>query len=66
MPIYEYKCTECGHTFSRLQNIGASAKGVRCPKCKSENVERQLSSFASTSTGSSTGGPTPSRSSGFT
>ncbi len=66
MPIYEYKCTECGNTFSRLRNIGASTDGVRCPKCKSENVERQLSSFASTSTGSSTGGPAPSCSSGFT
>jgi putative FmdB family regulatory protein len=66
MPIYEYKCTECGHTFSRLQNIGASAKGVHCPKCKSKNVERLLSSFASTSTGSSAGGPAPSCSSGFT
>ena len=66
MPIYEYECTECGNTFSRLQSIGASADGVRCPKCKSKNVERQLSCFASTSTGSSTGGPAPSCSSGFT
>ena len=66
MPIYEYKCTECGHTFSRLQSIGASADGVRCPKCKNKNVERLLSSFASTSTGSSARGPAPSCSSGFT
>jgi putative FmdB family regulatory protein len=66
MPIYEYECTECGNTFSRLQNIGASADGIRCPKCKSENLERLLSSFTSTSTGSSAGGPAPSCSSGFT
>ena len=66
MPIYEYKCTECGNTFSRLRSIGASTDGTRCPKCKNENVERLLSSFASTSTGSSTGGPVPSCSSGFT
>lgn len=66
MPIYEYKCADCGNTFSRLQSIGASAKGMRCPKCKSENLERLLSSFASTSTGTSAGGPAPSCSSGFT
>ena len=66
MPIYEYECTECSNTFSRLQNIGASADGIRCPKCKSKSLERLLSSFASTSTGSSAGGPAPSCSSGFT
>jgi putative FmdB family regulatory protein len=49
MPIYEYRCTECGATFSRLQKIGASAEGVKCPTCESEKVERLLSSFASTS-----------------
>ena len=49
MPIYEYRCKECGAKFSRLQKIGASAEGVKCPKCQSEKVERLLSSFASTS-----------------
>ena len=60
MPIYEYRCNGCGNNFSRLQKIGAGADGVRCPKCKSENVERLLSSFASTSSApglSSSAGP---------
>jgi len=55
MPIYEYRCRECGHVFSRLQRVGASSEGVTCPKCGSTEVERLLSTFASTSTGSSTG-----------
>ena len=65
MPIFEYRCTDCGHTFSRLQFAGASSDGVKCPKCDSEKVERLLSSFASASSGSSAGGPAPGCSSGF-
>jgi len=53
MPIYEYRCKDCGNRFSRLQKIGASADGVKCPKCEGEKVERLLSSFASTSGGDS-------------
>ncbi len=53
MPIYEYKCTKCENTFMRLQGIGAPTDGVQCPKCESREVERQLSTFASTSSGSS-------------
>jgi putative FmdB family regulatory protein len=66
MPIYEYRCNECEHTFSRLQKIGAGSDGVKCPKCESKKVERLLSSFASTSSGDA---PSPSAhtcGSGFT
>ena len=46
MPLYEYVCTDCGHRFEVLQRIGEGSKGVRCPECDSEQVERQLSTFA--------------------
>jgi putative FmdB family regulatory protein len=49
MPIYEYRCKDCGQGFSRLQSVSASAEGVTCNKCDSNNVERLLSTFASTS-----------------
>jgi putative FmdB family regulatory protein len=52
MPIYEYRCAQCGKQFSRLQSVGAGSDGVRCPKCDSDKVERLLSSFASTSSSS--------------
>ncbi len=55
MPIYEYRCTECGKVFSRLQRMGASAEGISCPACGSSRVERMVSSFASSSSGSSAG-----------
>jgi putative FmdB family regulatory protein len=66
MPIYEYRCNDCGNSFSRLQKIGASADGVKCPKCEGEQVERQVSSFASTSGSPDVACSTPSScSSGF-
>jgi len=49
MPIYEYQCKDCKSNFSRLQRVGAGNDGVKCPKCESQNIERLLSSFASTS-----------------
>ncbi len=51
MPIYEYRCLDCGHAFQLLQRVGATADGVACPECESGHVERLLSCFASTSTG---------------
>ena len=66
MPIYEYRCTDCGARFSKLQSMGTDAKGVTCPKCDSSKVERLLSSFASSSSSStSSGGACPSGGSGF-
>ncbi len=53
MPIYEYRCKECGHVFSRLQRVGASSEGVTCPRCGSTEVERLVSTFASSSSGAS-------------
>jgi putative FmdB family regulatory protein len=67
MPIYEYRCKECGTSFSRLQRVGAGSEGVTCPKCESTDVERLLSSFASTSSSPSlTSSTGPSCGSGFT
>jgi putative FmdB family regulatory protein len=49
MPIYEYTCKECGHRFEILQRLGEGAEGLACPKCDAENVEKQFSTFASSS-----------------
>ena len=32
MPIYEYKCTKCGHIFEELRSI-TDGEGATCPKC---------------------------------
>jgi putative FmdB family regulatory protein len=40
MPLYEYACPECDHTFEELV-FGKEA--VECPKCQSQKVDRLLS-----------------------
>lgn len=32
MPIYEYKCSECGHVFEKIQGFSAPSSG-KCPLC---------------------------------
>jgi len=32
MPTYDYKCTDCGHTFEHFQSISEEKLKV-CPKC---------------------------------
>ena len=44
MPIYEFRCAECGNIFEELF-IGSGEKaGIACPECKSESFERVVSS----------------------
>lgn len=32
MPLYEYRCTSCGHRFEKIQSFSAEPETV-CPKC---------------------------------
>ena len=32
MPLYEYRCTKCGHVFEKLQTFSAR-KIKKCPEC---------------------------------
>lgn len=40
MPIFEYKCAQCGHQFEELI-FGDEVPP--CPACRAEDTERQLS-----------------------
>ena len=52
MPIYEYKCRKCGHTFDHLARK-LSDTAEKCPECGARNPAKQLSTFsASVSEGS--------------
>ncbi len=46
MPIYEYKCNECGEKFEVFVFTHADTN-ISCEECGSGNTERVLSSFAS-------------------
>ena len=65
MPIYEFRCNRCGHTFSRLQKINTDTSKMSCPECDHETVERLLSTFASTGSRSDGAGASCAPSSGF-
>lgn len=60
MPLYEYRCRSCGHRFEILQRLGAGAEEAPCPHCGAELPEKQLSTFATTSTGSAAAEMAPS------
>jgi putative FmdB family regulatory protein len=44
LPLYEYKCTKCGHRFEKIENVSASVT-KKCPKCGAR-AERMLSAPA--------------------
>ena len=45
MPIFEYKCGQCGHVMEVLQK-GRGAGKLTCEKCDSPDVGKLLSGFA--------------------
>ena len=46
MPIYEYRCQDCGHEFEELVRY-SEADQVKCEKCGSKRTERLASGFCS-------------------
>ena len=56
MPLYEYKCKECGCEFEELGSF-ARADGVACVQCGSQRTERLMSTFCDS--GGSDGGDAP-------
>ena len=42
MPIYEYKCSDCGHLMDALQGVNDSPL-TDCPACSGTNLKRLIS-----------------------
>ena len=57
--MYEYRCRTCGKSFEQLRRMQDADRDLECPACRSAEVERLLSTFA-------TGGCAPSGSGRFT
>ncbi len=51
MPLFEYRCRECGKRFEEF--VLGNAK-PRCPACQGGRLEKLLSVFAVSSGGAST------------
>jgi putative FmdB family regulatory protein len=46
MPIYEYRCLECGEKFEKLvRSMNNPEIELKCPECGGQKVEKLLSSF---------------------
>lgn len=43
MPIFEYLCEDCGNKF---EAILLGDQKAECPKCRTQNLQQQLSTFA--------------------
>lgn len=54
MPLYEYRCRDCGDRFEVLQRLGEGAEKLECPRCGAGRPERALSTFATASGSGST------------
>ena len=46
MPIYEYKCEDCGSQFEKLVRRAADVDALECPSCGKNHLKQELSTFA--------------------
>jgi len=59
MPIYEYKCQDCGTRFEKLVRRSADAETLECPSCGQKRLNQELSVFAAHANGSSKSADVP-------
>lgn len=46
MPTYEYRCEECGHSFTVKMNMAEHGQvSVACPACKGTSVLPHYTTF---------------------
>ena len=57
MPIFEYKCEECGTKFEKLIYRSSEEAALSCPECGKQHLHRELSTFAAHSHGTAEAGP---------
>ncbi|KAF0110410.1 MAG: hypothetical protein FD147_1670 [Chloroflexi bacterium] len=47
MPIYEYRCNECGEAFEKIVRFTEADQIPACPRCESVNTHKRISTIAS-------------------
>ena len=61
MPLYEYKCRDCGQQFESYRRLSDAGKEEACPACGGRTEKMGISLFRAKGTsspgGSSCGGP---------
>ena len=51
MPIYEYRCQDCGTKFEKLVRR-SEASETECPSCGQKHLQQEFSTFAAHANGS--------------
>ncbi len=46
MPLFEYRCEECGEKFTLLVGVTADKPKLKCPKCGGRKVTKLISRIA--------------------
>ena len=46
MPIYEYRCNQCGRNFSFLYGVARDSRDPACPACEGKELTRLISRVA--------------------
>jgi putative FmdB family regulatory protein len=65
MPVYEYRCSECGERFELFVRSAARQSLPICPRCGSTEVHKSISLFGvggsagNSKTGAASCGPGP-------
>jgi putative FmdB family regulatory protein len=57
MPIFEYRCEDCGSSFEKL--VRRAGDAVECPSCGKDHLKQQLSTFAAHANGRPQAAPQP-------
>ncbi|WP_442918232.1 FmdB family zinc ribbon protein [Magnetococcus sp. PR-3] len=61
MPLYDYKCDSCDHTFEVQHSMSETPK-LACPKCEAKEIRKILSTggiVGSTKMGQDSAPPSP-------
>ena len=52
MPLYEYRCNNCGDEFEKMVRFSEADQAQACPACSSRDTKKKISVFASPGGGS--------------
>ena len=55
MPIFEYRCEDCGTKFEKLVRRASESTELECPSCGEKHLKQELSTFAAHAAGPKAG-----------